>query len=312
MKKVVTISGGTGSFTLLNGLKKYDINITAIVPMTDSGGSSGILRSEFGILPPGDIRRCLIALSESTLMRDLFQYRFSIGNSLKGHSFGNLFLTALKEITGSEEKAILEASEILKIRGKVYPVTLDNVHLHAELENGEIIKGESNIDIPKHNGNLKIKRVFLEPKARAYYNAVKSIEEADLIIIGPGDLYTSIIPCLLVSGIPEAIQNSKAKIFYVCNLMTKFGETNNFTVLDFYNEVKKYLKKDIDLLIFNSKEIPTNVLEKYKQENSFPVKFNLEELNKLNINFVEGDLIVVKDIVRHDSDKLAKIIIENI
>lgn len=310
MKEVVTISGGTGSFTLLNGLKKYDINITAIVPMTDSGGSSGILRSEFGILPPGDIRRCLIALSESTLMRDLFQYKFNLNNSLKGHSFGNLFLTALKEITGSEEKAILEASEILKIRGKVYPVTLDNVHLHAELENQEIIKGETNIDIPKHNGNLRIKKLFLEPKARAYYNAVKSIEQADLIIIGPGDLYTSIIPCLLVDGIPESIQNSKAKIFYICNLMTKFGETNNFTVLDFYNEVKKYLNKNIDLLIFNDAKIPQNILKKYELENSFPVKFNLDKLK--NINYIKRNLIIIKDIVRHDSDKLAKVIIENI
>lgn len=310
MKKIVTISGGTGSFTLLNGLKKYDIDITAIVPMTDSGGYSGILRSEFGVLPPGDIRRCLIALSESTLMKDLFQYRFNLGNGLKGHSFGNLFLTALKEITGSEEKAILEASEILKIRGKVNPVTLDNVHLNAELENGEVIKGETNIDIPKHDGNLKIRKLFLEPEARAYYNAVKAIEESDVIVIGPGDLYTSVIPCLLVKGIPEAINNSKSKIFYVCNLMTKFGETNDFTVLDFYNEVRKYLDgRNIDLLIFNDKEIPKDILKNYEKENAYPVKFDID---KLNVNYVKTDLLLVKDIARHDSDKLAKVIVENI
>lgn len=305
MKNIVVIGGGSGIFNLLIGLKKYDLNITSIVSMADNGGSTGILRNEFGILPPGDIRRSLVALSDSTsVMKELFQYRFNIDSSLKGHSFGNLFLAALKEITGSDEKAILEAAEILKIRGKVLPVTLDNIHLCAKLENGAIIKGEVDIDIPKHDS--KIENVFLEPKARAYFGAVRAIENADIIVMGPGDLYTSIIPNLLVDGISEAIKNSKAKKIYICNLMTKHGETDNFTANDFFRVIERYLGENvIDFVVWNESKIPGDVLEKYAKENQHPVL--LKEMNK---KFVKGDFIKNREILRHDSDTIARFVLD--
>lgn len=305
MKNVVVIGGGSGIFNILVGLKKYNLNIRSIVSMADSGGSTGILRNEFGVLPPGDIRRSLVALSDSTtIMKELFQYRFNIDSSLKGHSFGNLFLTALKAITGSDEKAILEAAEILKIRGKVLPVTLDDVHLCARLENGAVIKGEANISMPKHNS--KIKEIFLEPKARVYFGAARAIEEADIIVIGPGDLYTSIIPNLLVEGISDSIKKSKAKKIYICNLMTKYGETDNFSVNDFFNEIEKYLGKNvIDFVVYNKSEIPMEILEKYSKENQFPV-----EIKEENKKFVKGDFIKNREILRHDPDITARFILD--
>lgn len=305
MKNIVVIGGGSGIFNILIGLKKYDLNITSIVSMADNGGSTGILRNEFGILPPGDIRRSLVALSDSTnVMKDLFQYRFEADSSLRGHSFGNLFLTALKGITGSDEKAILEAAEILKIRGKVLPVTLDNVHLCAKLENGETIKGETDINIPKHNS--KIKEIFLEPKARAYFGAVKAINDADIIVIGPGDLYTSIIPNLLVDGIKESIIKSKAKKIYICNLMTKHGETDNFSVSDFFSEVEKYLGNNvIDFVVYNDSNIPKETLERYTKENQSPVLVGNE-----NKKFVKGDFVKNREILRHDPDAIARFILD--
>jgi len=312
MRKIAVIGGGSGLFNLLIGLKKYDVDISAIVSVADSGGSSGILRSEFGILPPGDILRCLVALSDSTpLMKDLFLYRFKNGDGLKGHSFGNLFLTALREVTGSDEISIMELSRLLKIRGKVLPVSLDRFHLCAELENGQIIVGETNIDIPKHDGSLKIKRVFLEPKGRAYYGAVKAIMNSDFIILGPGDLYTSLIPNLLVSGISEAIRDSKAKKIYVCNLMTKFGETNDFKVHNFVDEIEKYAGgKIVDFVIVNSQKISNTLLEKYSEENAYPVELDEDEMKKRDLKVVKRELVHESNIIRHDSDKLAKAIIE--
>jgi uncharacterized cofD-like protein len=311
MKKIVVIGGGTGSFTALMGLKNYDVNLTAIVSTMDDGGSTGRLRDEFGVLPPGDIRRCIVALSNSSeMMKNLFQYRF-INGGLKGHSFGNLFITALKEITGSDEQAIKEACRILSIKGNVLPVTLDDCRLCAELEDGQIIKGEANLDVPKHDGNLKIKKLFTEPAAFAFREATEAIRAADLVVIGPGDLYGSIIVNLLVKGLPEAIKDSKAKKLYVCNVMTKFGETNGFKVINFVEELEKYLGKDVlDYVLANDVIMDKELLAKYELEKKFPVMFDDEELTNSNIEFIKRDLICEQELIRHDSRKLARAIME--
>ncbi len=306
--KIVCIGGGTGTYTALMGLKKYTSNLTAIVSMADSGGSAGRLRDEFGILPPGDVRRCLIALSEeSTLLKELFQYRFEKG-TLEGHSFGNLFLTALRNTTGSDDKAIIEASKILAIRGKVLPVTLSNSHLHAVLENGKVIKGETNIDIPKHDANLKIKKVYLHPESVAYTKAVQAIKEADLVIIGPGDLYTSVIPNLLVKGIREALKKTAAKKVYVCNLMTKHGETTGFTASMYLREIQKYADCIMDNVVLNSKVPKKSLLDQYRKEHSFLVQNDLDEIEKLQAKPVLANLLKEPILVRHDPDKLASVI----
>ena len=198
MKKIVTIGGGTGSFTLLRGLKKYDIDLSAIVSMTDDGGSTGELRSELGVLPVGDVRRCLLAMADKDVWYELFTYK--CGKELKNHRLGNVILTALEHIKGDLESAIEAAEEILNTKGKVFPVTLDDTRLYAELENGEIIKGETNIDIPKHDGKIPIKRIYTKPKAFAYYKTLRTIENANMIVIGPGDLYTSVVPNFLIEG----------------------------------------------------------------------------------------------------------------
>ncbi|HLD00008.1 MAG TPA: gluconeogenesis factor YvcK family protein, partial [Patescibacteria group bacterium] len=239
MKRIVVIGGGTGTYTVLSGLKEYPVHLSAVVAMSDNGGSTGVLRDELGVLPPGDIRRSLIALSESPqIIRDLFNYRFESGG-LEGHSFGNLFLTALEKVTGNFEEAVKEAGKILSIRGDVIPATLHNTHLYAKLEDGTVIEGETNIDIPKHDGRLRIKDVALKPKARVTKSARTAIQEADLIVLSPGDLFTSLIPNLLILGIPEAIRASKAKVVYCCNLTTKHGETNGFTVDDFVSTIER-------------------------------------------------------------------------
>lgn len=306
MKKITVIGGGTGSFTILQGLKKYDIKLSCIISTADDGGSTGILRSEFGILPVGDVRRCLLALSDNTdTLNKLFTYRF--GEQLSGHSFGNLFLTALKEITGSMETAIKEAEKILKTRGKVYPVTFDDAKLFAELETGEIIKGETNIDVPKHNGDIAIKRVFLEKKAFAYHKAIEAIHNADIIVIGPGDLYTSIIPNILVEGVSDAIINSSAKKVFICNLMTKYGETNDYSVQDFYNKITEYLGKAcINHVIYNTAEFPKELLLKYAEKKQFPIKFDKNKKVNGNVEFIGDNFLNVTDIARHNSEKLAR------
>lgn len=311
-KKIVTIGGGTGGFVLLRGLREYPYDITAVVTMFDSGGSSGVLRDEHGILPPGDVRRCLIALSsgekEETL-RQLFSYRFENGYSLRGHSFGNILLTALTEVLGNEETAIHEAGKLLNIKGRVLPVSLEKAHLCVELEDTTIIEGETHIDIPRHDGSLRITRAFLRPKVRAYDKVEKALEEADIIIIGPGDLFTSIIPNLLVKGVKEAIQKSKAQKIYVMNLMTKWGETNDFMASDFARVVLEYLGlAKFDYTICNDGKMPKKLLEKYVEEKKYPVLIDMdvEQYTKKNIN---ADIYSGEDILRHDSKKLAKVIV---
>ncbi|MBI2564678.1 YvcK family protein [Candidatus Woesearchaeota archaeon] len=310
MSSIVVIGGGTGSYTVLRGLKKYTDQLTAIVSMFDSGGSTGKLRDEFGYLPPGDIRRCLIALSpESTdnlFLRRLFEHRFGNGEGLKGHSFGNLFLTALRDITGSDLEAIKQAARILNIKGKVLPVTLNNCTLCAELEDGQIVKGETNIDIPKHNPSLRIKRVFHEPAALAHHECIESIKNAKAIIIGPGDLYTSIVSTLSVEGISEAIQESSAKKIYICNIMTKHGETTGFRVSDHVSIVNEYMP--IDYVLCNNKRGNPMLMKKYEEENAFFVEIDYENLKSFNI--IERNLITEPILLRHDSVKLAKTVME--
>lgn len=313
MKRIVVVGGGTGVFTVLTGLKEYPFKLYAIVSMADDGGSTGVLREEFGILPPGDIRRVLVALSETNnkVVSELFNYRFSEGHSLKGHSMGNLLLTALERITGSFDKAVKEAVKILNVKGKVIPVTLTPTRLHATLENGEIVIGETNIDIPKHDGSLKIKKLFLKPNVEANPDAIAAIKNADYIILGPGDLYTSILPNLLVKGIKEAIRASRAKKIYIVNIMTKFGETNSYSARDFVKIIENNLGKDVlDFVIVNEQKLKGEILERYREEDDEFVEYNSSDFKDENFKVVVGKFLRRGQFLRHDSKKIAKTIAE--
>lgn len=314
MKKVVVIGGGSGIFNVLKGLKNYPVEITSVVTTFDSGGSTGLLRDEFGTLPSGDIRRSIVALAPDTgdsSLRDLFNYRFDSASSLKGHSFGNLFLQALSHISQSEIGAIKKASELLNIKGRVLPISLDNSHLCAELESGEIIEGETNIDVPKHDGRIRIKKIFLKPKAIICEDAYDAIKDADLIIIGPGDLYTSILPNLIVAGFNEALRKSKAKILYITNIMTKWGETHDFKASDFARVLTKCLKKPkIDYLICNSKPLSMHLIKLYKKEKSSPVVVDEVRLKKYAKEIICEDVINQSEIVRHDAKKISRLIMQ--
>lgn len=307
-KHVVVIGGGTGVFTVLSGLRKYPVRLTAIISMADDGGSTGVLREEFGILPPGDARRALVALAraDNKMLSELFNYRFSEGG-FKNHVFGNILLTALERLTGSFEQALDEAGKILSIRGRVIPVTLDNVRLVAILEDGTVIRGETNIDIPKHDPRLRIKKVYLSPEARANLRARDAIRAADLIVIGPGDLFTSIIPNMLVRGIPEAIKKSRAKKAFVVSTMTKAGETNAFRASDYLRELETYLGKGVlDYIAVNSKKPPAARLAKYRKEGKEIVeRGNLPPRPKA----ILGNHIRTTGYVRHDPDRLARALI---
>ncbi len=314
-KKIVAIGGGTGLYTLISGLKNFDIDISAIVAASDDGGSSGILRDEYGILPPGDIRRCIVALSESEqLLRKLFEYRFRKGG-LKGHSFGNLFITALREITGSFDAAVQEAARLLAVKGKVLPCTLDDVKLCALLENSRIVKGQVAVSEIKRNYNTKIKELFLETRelkeakarVKAYKPAIRAIEEADLIVLGPGSLFTSVLPNLLIKEIQQTILNAKAKKVYVVNIMTEHGETNDLTASQHVVEVEKYLKGKLDYVILNTSKAPIELLKRYEEEYKVQVDADIENISA---KIIKGDFLRKKNLLRHDSFKLAKAIIE--
>lgn len=309
MQKIVVIGGGTGSYTVLRGLKNYDVDLTAVVSMMDSGGSTGRLRDEFGFLPPGDVRMCLLALSPDTsVLRKLFEYRFNKGIGLNGHNLGNLFLTALRDITGKEEEAIKEASRILNVKGRVLPVTTTNCQLGAILENNQVVVGETNIDIPRHDTRLRIKKLFLVPKPKACREAVRTILKADKIVIGPGDLYTSVLPNLLVSGIKNAIKKSKAKKVYVYNIMTKHGETTGFKASDFVKEVEKYLGEGVlNYVICNNKRPSIKLLKEYEKEKA---EFVEPDIKSKKYKVVRTDLLDNIDLARHNPDKLAKTIMK--
>lgn len=320
-KRIVVIGGGTGTYQVLVGLKKYsNLLLSAIVTMSDSGGSTGRLRRELSILPPGDVRRALIALSDLPLaektLEKLFDYRFEHGKGLKGHSMGNLLLAALTQITGREDLAIKEAGKILSVSGFVHPVTLDKTHLVASLANGKKIVGETKIDLRwqgKEDADIPIKEVSLKPKARIYKDAANDIKKADLIILGPGDLYTSVIPNLLVDGMSEAISSSKAKLILIVNLMTKPGETDHFKASDFVKITRNYLgsaSEKLSHVVVNT-ELPKNVktLSWYKKFHSEPVIDDLDS-KEGSIHVIRGVFTASGELVRHDSGKLAKAIVK--
>ena len=307
--KIVAIGGGTGLSMLLRGIKNITNNITAVVTVGDDGGSSGRLRSELGILPPGDIRNCIAALAnDDDLVTKLFQYRFKNGEGLEGHSFGNLFLTALCAITGDMLSAVKESSNVLSIRGVVLPSTLDDMKLVAEMEDGRIIYGESNI--PEAKG--KVKRLYTNPqKCTALPEVIKAINDADLIILGPGSLYTSVIPNLLVEEISRTIINSDAKKVYVCNIMTQPGETDGYSVADHLNALFKHAQSDkiVDAVIMND-FIPQNLAQKYKEADSYPVVIDEDRIKQLGVELFTRKLVEgTKDgYVRHSSKRVARTI----
>lgn len=307
--KIVAIGGGTGLSMLLKGVKKITNNITAIVTVGDDGGSSGRLREEMGILPPGDIRNCIAALADDEdLVTKLFQYRFKTGEGLEGHSFGNLFLTALVSITGDMVRAVKESSNVLSIRGRVLPSTLDDMKLVAEMEDGRIIHGESNI--PEAKG--KVKRLFTDPEnCRPLEDVIQAIKEADLIILGPGSLYTSVIPNLLIKEIAQEIANSHAKKIYVCNIMTQPGETDEYAVSTHVNAIISHAgsKNIMDAVLVND-SLPDNLAEKYKLAGSFPVKLDSDNIKKAGVKVVSKKLIEEsrEGLVRHSSNRVARAI----
>ncbi|MCK9603891.1 MAG: YvcK family protein [Candidatus Omnitrophica bacterium] len=306
--KIVTVGGGTGLSMLLSGLKEYTSNITAIVTVADDGGSSGRIRQQFDILPPGDIRNCLVALADApALMRDLFQFRFDKSSELSGHSFGNLFITAMTRVTGDFEKAIKETSRVLALRGQVIPATLDNITLVAYHKNGSITEGENNI--PK--AHLSIERVNLKPElVTATPDALRAIDEAQIIVLGPGSLYTSIIPNLLIKGIKDRIIASKAIKIYVCNVMTQPGETDIFKASDHIKTLINHTHPGvIDYCIVNAGEIPEGMLKRYAEQDSYPVANDRGNIESMGYRVIEDNFVVSDDVIRHDSVKLAKIIV---
>jgi len=307
--KIVVIGGGTGLSVLLHGLKELSSNITAIVTVADDGGSSGRLREQFDILPPGDIRNCLVALADAEpLMRDLFQFRFGNESELNGHSFGNLFITALSKVTGDFEKAIKESSKVLAIRGRVIPSTFDKVQLVAEHQNGQKTKGETKIvEQP-----IPIRRVFLDPvNCTPSKESFEAVDDADIIILGPGSLYTSVIPNLLVTGIADRISLSPAPKVYVCNVMTQPGETDNYTAFDHLNTLISHTRPDIvNSCVVNTGTVPPELLKKYEEENAYPVLADSDRIIEKGYSVIEEDIINTEDYVRHEPKKLSKIIIE--
>ncbi|NLU53099.1 MAG: YvcK family protein [Clostridiaceae bacterium] len=311
--KIVAIGGGTGISTMLRGLKEYTSNITAIITVADDGGGSGTLRNDLGILPPGDIRNCLIALAETEpVMEKLLKYRFTEG-SLKGQSFGNLFLAAMTGISDSFEQAVKYMGQVLAVTGRVYPVTEENIFLVAELEDGTQIRGESRIGNHHLTHPGKIKRIMLDkPNVAPLPQALKAIEDADLIVLGPGSLYTSIIPNLLVNGIARAIAQSKAPVLYVCNVMTQPGETEGYTVGDHINAIHEHAGSSlVDICLVNNGDIKPSILKKYHEDGAEPVKIDTSRIKRMGIRLVEKDLARISDdFVRHDPIKLARAIIE--
>lgn len=313
--KIVVIGGGTGLSTMLRGLKNYTSNITAIVTVGDDGGGSGVLREDLGILPPGDIRNCILALARTEpLMEELLQYRFKDGR-LKNQNFGNLFLAAMDGISDNFEDAVQKMSSVLAVKGKVLPVTLEDMVLEAELENGNKVRGESIIgeEVIEQDSRIKKLKIFPED-AKALDDAISAIEDADAIVLGPGSLYTSILPNLLVKDITRSIKNSKALKLYICNIMTQPGETQKFSVSDHIKVIFDHCGRDIiDCVIANEESIHPDLRDKYYAEGSDIVNLDIEELEKLGVDVVKDDLTETqKTYVRHNAQKLAKIIIETV
>jgi len=318
-KNIIVIGGGTGTFTVLRGLKQYSHKLTAVVSMMDSGGSNRVLRDEFGILPTSDIRQCIVALADENkneILRDLFTYRYNHGIGITGMTFGNLFMAALTDIYGSQKKAIQKTCELLSVGGKVLPVTFDNSHLIAKYTNGKQVLGEHFIDEP---GNFEgeIVDLSLIPSASANPEVLQSILKADLLILGPGDLFTSTIANLVVDGIEDAISKSNAKIIYIMNLMTKFGQTDNYSVCDHIQTLEKYLGgKRVDICLIQKEfSFEPELAKRYEEERATVVKDDSDRSLKA-MTIIKGDFIsenvyekrasdaLVRSLIRHDSDKL--------
>lgn len=319
---VVCIGGGTGTFVTLRGLKQHPLKLSAIVSMSDSGGSNRRIRDEFGLLPTSDIRQCLVALSDESggvgLLRKLFMYRFEKGQGIAGMTFGNLFMAALTDILGSQKEAIRQTGKVLRIKGAVIPVTLSETNLYATYEDGSVVGEEHLIDEPAHDGTLKITDATLKPAAVANPEAVSAIMNADLIVLGPGDLYTSLIPNLLVPGIADALARTKAKIAYVMNLMTKFGQTYNFTAADHMRVLERILGNIIDYVLVNTQPVPQKALDVYAKYHEIPVT---DDLPRDAYYTVVDDVLVsptlyeksssdalIRSLIRHDSDRLATVL----
>ena len=309
--KVVVIGGGTGLSTMLRGLKHHTSNITAVVTVADNGGGSGVLRQEMKILPPGDIRNCILALANTEpIMEDLLQYRFTEG-SLKGQSFGNLFLAAMNGISENFEEAVKKMSEVLAITGKVLPVTLEDVNLCATLQSGEIVCGESEIVEQCKTFNQSIESISLQPEnVKPLPEVLQAIKEADLVVLGPGSLYTSIIPNLLVKEVAKAIKSTKAKVVYVANVMTQPGETTGYDVYAHIEAIEKHIGKNvIECVIANKEKIPIELKKLYAQEYAQPVEWNKEELEAKGYKMILEDILSIhKGYVRHNPKVLAKVI----
>ncbi len=320
-QKIVVIGGGTGSFTLLSGLKQYANNITALVNMADDGGSSGLLRDELGVLPPGDIRQCLVALSDASQLRELFNYRFDEG-TLKGHSFGNLFLSAVEKMTNNFQDSIDLASKVLRIQGTVLPITTDKSHLVIYDENGTKTKGEFKIG-QMDFGKIRRPKIVLEPKAKITLAAEQAILEADVVVIAPGNLYGSLAPALIVDGVSKALTDTKATIIYVCNLVTKPLQTDDFFVHDYVSEIERFIGAQVvDYVIYNTDEPTPAMLRKYSNEGEFMVEFDLEKLSHQKYKAIGLPLIATtliseeiknadpighsRSLIRHNNDILAR------
>lgn len=305
-KKLVIIGGGTGLSTLLRGLKKQPFDITAIVTVADDGGSSGRIRDDYDIPPPGDIRNVIAALSEvEPLVEQMFQYRFSQSAELKGHSLGNLMITALTDITGDFSNAISEMCKVLKVHGKVVPAANKKVSLYAELLDGTIIEGESKI--PK--AKVGIKRAYIMPEdVKPLPEAIRAIEQADIILIGPGSLYTSIIPNLLVKEIGEALVRAEGRKIYICNLMTQKGETINYRATDHVQAIYNHVGESfLHTILVNDVNLPQVVQESYKEECAEPVQFDVEKLEKMGLEVVKKDIATIQSgVVRHQAQKVAE------
>jgi len=304
--RVVVIGGGTGTPVLLRGLKRFTDNLTAIVTMADDGGSSGRLRDDLDMLPPGDIRNCLVALANrEPLTEEFMQYRFVAGE-LKGHSLGNLVLAALCDITGGFDQAVRSLSRVLAVRGQVIPATLANVRLCAEMEDGSVICGQSKIP----RSGKAIKRVYLEPgNCSPIGEALQAIGEADAIIMGPGSLYSSVMPGLLVQGIPEAINHSRAAKIYICNVMTQPGETDGYSASQHLQAIIKHAGAIVDYVVVNTETVPTQLVDWYRREGATPVEADLKAIADLGVTPVTGELLQRNEVVRHHPDRLAHLLI---
>jgi len=322
--KIVVIGGGTGSFTMLSALKGYTSQIAAIVSMADDGGSTGVLRDELGTLPPGDVRQCLVALSDSPKIRDLFDYRFEVG-TFKGHSFGNLLLTALEKVSGDFSEAVETASEILRVNGVVIPATLDNVRLKMEWSDTSLIlHGERVIDAEFFKHDPRKADLSLLPTASPNPAAIAAIEQADVVVIAPGDLYTSLGPLLIIDGIGEALEKTDALTVYVSNLVSKRGQTDNFTVSDHAAEIERFAgRRFLDYVLYNEEAPSPEIAVRYEEEGGYITRIDSEILSVAHYKAVGGNFLgkiaaphtgdvipVTRSLIRHDTAAVAKSIME--